>query len=242
MARASKAKGVKPSSQLVQIQRPQGDGKLVHTVDAAFAAVARKSGDWLVCRPGCTQCCHGPFPISQLDVARLRHGLEQLAQSDPRKASAIRARARRSAARLAADFPGDVSTGVLSEDEEAIERFEDFADHEPCPVLSVDGAGRCELYAARPMTCRVFGPPIRSEGPTIRSEGPPVHAVHMSSEHHDDALALGHCELCYHGATPEEIAACELDPHTDELEEKLNRDAEKRSGTRGRTIIAFALR
>ncbi len=205
-----------------------GDAQLVQIVDAAFADVARKSGDYLVCQPGCTQCCHGPFPISQLDAVRLRHGLAQLALTDPAKAAAIRRRAAESVAQIASDFPGDPKTGLLSDDEDAIERFEDFADDEPCPVLSVDGLGRCELYSARPLTCRVFGPPMRS--------------LHMGAERADDTIALGHCELCYHGATPEEIADCELAPGTDALEEKLNAAVEKQTGIRGSTIIAFALR
>ena len=200
----------------------KGDQQLVQIVDAALAEVARKSGAWLVCKPGCTPCCHGPFPINQLDVARLRAGLAQLAQRDSSRAATIRERARASAKRLSRDFPGDARTGILADDEAAIEEFEGFANDEPCPVLSADG--RCELYEHRPMTCRVFGPPIRSGLPDSDAEG-----------------GLGHCELCYHGATPEQIAACELDSQTDELEAKLNRAAEKKAGVRGQTIIAFAL-
>lgn len=199
-------------------RREANDIELVQIVDAALAEVTRRSGDWLVCKPGCTPCCHGPFPINQLDVVRLRNGFADLTRSDPAKAEAIRKRARESAARLASDFPGDAKSGILRDDAEAVEQFEDFANDEPCPVLSADG--RCELYAARPMTCRVFGPPIRS----------------------GEAGGLGHCELCYRGASPKEIAACELDPQTDALEEQLNRAAEESAGTRGQTIIAFALR
>ena len=40
-----------------------GDRELVQIVDAAMAEAARRSGSWLVCRLGCTQCCIGPFPI-----------------------------------------------------------------------------------------------------------------------------------------------------------------------------------
>lgn len=193
------------------------DTQLIQIVDAAAAEVARKSGAWLVCKPGCTPCCHGPFPINQLDVERLRAGLEKLTAAEPQRARAIRERTQASVRRLSRNFPGDAKTGILAEDEAAIERFEDFANDEPCPVLSADG--RCELYEHRPMTCRVFGPPLRSG-----EEG-----------------GLGHCELCYHGATPEEIAACELAPQTDELEEQLNQEAERKAGVRGQTIVAFAL-
>src|SRR5947207_9652425 len=136
------------------------DSALIQIVDAAMAEAARKSGDWLVCRLGCTQCCIGPFPISQLDAMRLRRGLAELEQRDPGRAESVRRRTRQSVARISKDFPGDATTGVLEEGEAAEERFEDFANEEPCPALDPDTGG-CDLYLARPMTCRTFGPPVR---------------------------------------------------------------------------------
>ena len=59
-----------------------GDQALIQIVDAALAEAARKSGPWLVCRPGCTGCCMGPFPITQLDARRLREGLAELESRD----------------------------------------------------------------------------------------------------------------------------------------------------------------
>jgi len=144
--------------------------------------------------------------------------MAKLERTDRDRASAIRDRARQSVARLTADFPGDPKTGLLDEDEEAQERFAEFANDEPCPALSPK-TRECELYAYRPMTCRVFGPPIRSES--------------------EDALGV--CELCYHGATAEEIAACELKLETDDLETSLNEKVEKASGIKGNTVIAFCL-
>jgi hypothetical protein len=49
------------------------------------------------------------------------------------------------------------------------------------------------------------------------------------------------CELCYHGATDEQIAACEMVPDPDNLEEKLITEIEKKTGVRGNTIVAFCL-
>jgi Fe-S-cluster containining protein len=197
---------------------PKGDQQLVQIVDAALAEAARKSGEWLVCREGCTQCCYGPFPISQFDAARLRQGLMQLEVSDPKRARRIRERAREAVKRLAADFPGNPETGILEDTEAAEARFAGFADDEPCPALDVE-SGLCDLYAARPMTCRTFGPPVRS-GP----EG-----------------ALGVCELCYHGASDEQIAACEMKPDPDNLEEKLLQELERKTGKHGSTIVAWCL-
>ena len=159
---------------------PAADGKLIQIVDAALADTARRGGDWLVCRPGCTQCCIDVFAINQLDVLRLQEGLRELEYTDPARAREVRRRAEESAARLSADFPGDTTSGLLGEDDATLERFEDFANDEPCPALD-PATGLCDLYAARPMTCRVFGPPVRSED------------------------GLGVCELCYHGADEEEL-------------------------------------
>jgi Fe-S-cluster containining protein len=126
-------------------------------------------------------------------------------------------RARDSVARLAAAFPGNLKTGVLDEGSEAEERFAEFANDEVCPVLDPE-TGLCDLYDARPMTCRTFGPPVRSEG------------------------GLGVCELCFHGATDEQIAACEMVVNGEDVEAKLLGEVEAAQGLRGRTVVSFCLK
>jgi Fe-S-cluster containining protein len=195
---------------------PASDLVLIQIVDSALRDVARRSGEWLVCRPGCTQCCVGVFSINQLDAARLRSGIAELQSTAPARAEAIRARARDAVSRLAPDFPGDPVSGILHEGDDAERRFADFANDEPCPALD-PATGNCELYQSRPMTCRVFGPPVRSED------------------------GLGFCELCFHGATDKEIAACEMKPDPGDLESALLEKLEKATGTHGRTIIAYCL-
>src|SRR5260370_42663613 len=106
---------------------PAADQQLVQIVDAALAGAAHKSGEWLVCRLGCTQCCIGPFPISQLDAARLRQGLVELGADDPQCAAQVRERARESVAPLLPGFPGAPATGILAEDAEAEPPFAHFA-------------------------------------------------------------------------------------------------------------------
>jgi Fe-S-cluster containining protein len=192
------------------------DQKLIQIVDAALADVTRRSGSWLACRLGCTQCCIGVFPINQLDAVRLRRGLADLEQLAPERAARVRQRARESVSRLSPEFPGDLLTGILHEGEAAERQFADFANDEPCPALDPQ-TGACELYESRPMTCRVFGPPVRSED------------------------GLGVCELCFQGASDEEIAACEMKPDPDDLESRLLADLEKKTSARGNTIVAFCL-
>jgi len=193
-----------------------GDRKLIQIVDAALKDTAKKSGEWLVCRPGCMQCCVGVFPINQLDAFRLRRGLADLAKHAPERAAAVRSRARDAVARLGPEFPGDPVSGLLHEGDEAERQFADFANNEPCPALD-PATGNCEIYESRPMTCRVFGPPVESED------------------------GLGVCGLCYHGASESEIAACEMKPDPDNLEAVLLEKLEKSTGTGGNTIIAYCL-
>ena len=151
------------------------DRQLIQIVDAALADAVRKSGGWLACRPGCTQCCHGSFPIGAMDAARLRAGLAEL---EPALAETIRQRAQLE--------PGD---------------------DDPCPVLDL-ASGLCQLYAHRPLTCRTFGPAL------LQSQD-----------------IVGVCELCYIGATDEEIADCAVPLDI----ESLDPSAEE-------TTIALALR
>jgi Fe-S-cluster containining protein len=104
-------------------------------------------------------------------------------------------------------------TGLLGESDAERESFEDFANEAACPALD-PATGLCGVYAWRPMTCRVFGPPVR-----MGQDG-----------------ALGCCELCFVGAGEEEIAACEMAlPY--ELEERLLDE----TGQTGETVVAFAL-
>jgi Fe-S-cluster containining protein len=169
-----------------------GDEALIRIVDAALAEAARKSGSWLVCRPGCTECCMGPFPITQLDAQRLRHGLAELESRDLERAGRVRERARRAVA-------------------------EPATDDDPCPALD-PSTGTCDLYAARPITCRVFGPPVR-----------------YGSE------AVGVCELCFQGASNREIAACAVEVDAQDLESQLSNELEETTGARGETSVALAL-
>ena len=189
---------------------------LIQIADAALASSAQRSGPHLVCHPGCSQCCIGVFPIAHQDADRLATALSTL--DDHAKAAHIRTRVAASLTRLDPWFPGDRATGVLAEDYEQIILFEEFANDEPCPVLD-PATGTCDLYEARPILCRTFGPPMRTE---------------------EDNLAT--CELCYIHATTEEIAACELDPTFPATEEQSNATYDTTHNHHGQTLIAYALR
>ena len=191
---------------------------LVQIVDTAVADAYRRGGPHLVCHPGCSQCCIGVFPIAHEDAARLREGLATLEQTDAERAARIHARVKESLTRLDPWFPGDLTTGILNDDHEAAILFEEFANDEPCPVLDPT-TGTCDLYEHRPILCRTFGPPMRTE---------------------EDNLAT--CELCFIHATTEEIEACELDPTIPAQEEASNEIFNAAHNLHGHTLITYALR
>ncbi len=123
---------------LVQIQA--ADRRLLDRISAVMAEAERRSGAWLACRPGCTQCCIGPFGITQLDALRLRRGLAALEASDPARARAVDARAAAYISAAAPVYPGDPATGELWEQDSLPACLDDL----PCPALD-PATGCCDL-------------------------------------------------------------------------------------------------
>jgi Fe-S-cluster containining protein len=195
------------------------DGAFVALIDGAFADAARRSGPHLLCRNGCSKCCIGIFAIGPADAHRLRQGLAALKQEDPALAARIQQRAKASWARLASQFPGDAASGSLHTNSqgELSESFEDFASDEPCPALD-PASGSCDLYASRPQTCRVFGPPVATP------EG------------------YGICELCFQQATDVEIAEAAIIAPSPELSTALDHAAMAAGERSASTVIAFVLK
>ncbi len=159
----------------------------------------------------------GPFPITLLDARRLNAGLQALRASAPRRAAAVERRATAAVREMQRRFPGDPASGRLNEDEAARERFFDRHQSLPCPALDPK-TGACELYDARPLTCRTFGPPVRIG----RENLPP-------------------CRLCFVGVPSREVARCRIDVDVD-LEDRLLRRLQKAGEPAvPETLVAFAL-
>jgi Fe-S-cluster containining protein len=143
-----------------------------------MSEAVRLGGAWIACRPGCHECCLGPFAISLTDAQRLREGLAHLA---PDAAQRVRDRA------------AEYMAAISSYDDDGLpEGMDDL----PCPAIE-PSTGLCAVYLARPIACRTFGPALRTA---------------------DGAVAT--CELCFEGASDEEIAACavEMPPELAEAE------------------------
>jgi Fe-S-cluster containining protein len=201
--------------QLSETELCTRDGELLRILDNWLVRANERGGEHIACRRGCAQCCVGVFAIDRLDALRLQRGLNELADRDLERAQRILQRAAESLERTIDFFSGDAETGILDGSPEAEEIFEEFANDEPCPALDPVTL-TCDLYAHRPLTCRVYGPPVQTEG------------------------GLGVCELCFTKASAEEIAAAEVPLDGEDVESTLNLELERVIGG-GKTIVAFAL-
>jgi Fe-S-cluster containining protein len=155
--------------------------------------------------------------VTRLDARRLRIGLEQLRVTNPGQANAIEARAGHAARKLTAGYPGDRKSGRLVADAGRLDRY--FAGHATmaCPVLD-PASGRCGLYAARPMACRIYGPPSRFGSECAEA-----------------------CPLCFTDAGRELIESCRLEADRDDLEAELLRAMGVSETEPWETLIAFVL-
>ena len=169
------------------------DRRLLVVIANAMDEVKRRSGERVVCRLGCTECCRGPFEITALDALRLRAGLRALESTDAARAERVKARAGESVA-------------ATAEEEDRM-----------CPALDPETGG-CNLYAARPVTCRTFGPATRTV------EG-----------------GVAACELCYAGEEDDAVAACAVEVDGEGLEAALLEELEG-LGSGGATTVGEALR
>ena len=116
-------------------------------VQEEFDRNRRLHGSRIQCRPGCTDCCHQLFQITEIEAGYISRGLKALDESSR---EALRSRAipylaeRR---RLIAEKGEQEAWGNLPP---AGARL-------ACPAL--DG-GVCSIYEFRPLICRRFGMPL----------------------------------------------------------------------------------
>ena len=196
---------------------PHQDQKLVQIVDAALASAERRSGDWLICKPGCTPCCIGVFAIDQLDALRLQRGHDRVGGH---RSPACRASTRRGRGnRWRGSDPSSPAT---------------------CrPACSATTTKRPRASKNSPTSSLALHS-IPNAEPATSTSGVPLRAA-CSDRRCGRTAVSGVCELCYHGASPDEIESCEMNlDEANPLQAELVGELEK-SGNAGRTIVAFAL-
>jgi Fe-S-cluster containining protein len=139
---------------------PSNPTRLARKTDEWFARAQAALLGQVPCKPGCSHCCIGPFPITLLDVHLLQEGLSHLPANQRER---IEGRARSQAAAMEAAYPQLLKSRFLDHwPDTHIDRLVSQYHQAPCPALGDDGL--CGLYEYRPLTCRSMGIPSEQEG------------------------------------------------------------------------------
>lgn len=128
--------------------------------DAVFAHVAAQYPGCVTCHEGCSDCCHALFDLSLVEAmavnaafnAAFGHGRER-SEILSRASEIDRQLTRHKREMFRAEKDGE-SAGAIMERAAGL--------RVRCPLLGPDD--RCLLYAARPITCRLYGIPTEIGG------------------------------------------------------------------------------
>ena len=132
---------------------------LVGKVDRAFERVRQAHPNEVRCHLGCSDCCHAIFDISLIEAMYINARFyEKLPETGRAELLEKANRIDRQLARIKREAAKSVSDGT--DEAMVLERLAEI--RVPCPLLSDEG--RCELYAFRPITCRLYGIPTAIDG------------------------------------------------------------------------------
>jgi Fe-S-cluster containining protein len=149
---------------------PDAYRSLLDRLDRWFAEGRRAAGGLVPCRDGCSACCHGPFDISVADAELIGEAVDGL--PDDVRSGVIR-RAEALLEKMRALEPGWTPPyAVDSLGEERFDRLTEALAAEPCPLL--DDAGRCRIYADRPLVCRMIGLGMRTPAGRVIENACPI--------------------------------------------------------------------
>ncbi|MGD9608432.1 MAG: YkgJ family cysteine cluster protein [Desulfovibrionaceae bacterium] len=135
---------------------------LAAEADALYARVAAACPGLMPCGPGCGDCCHALFDLTFIEAVYLNYHFNKAFPPGPARDALLEQanRADREHYRLKRKAFRAGESGVST-----AEILEDMAKERiRCPLLDDDN--RCVLYAARPVTCRLYGTPLLIGGVT----------------------------------------------------------------------------
>ncbi len=133
---------------------------LVAEVDGLFDRVAAQHPECVTCEKGCSDCCHALFDLTLVEAMYLNSRFRATFGDGPvRSAIVTRSNeADRRSYKLKRQAYKDSQAGV---DTRTI--LENMARQRlRCPLLGTDE--QCEMYAHRPITCRLYGIPTAIGG------------------------------------------------------------------------------
>lgn len=133
--------------------------QLMSETDRIFASMQAQHPDCVACKQGCSDCCYALFDLSLVEALYLNHHFHIALPKEIKEQILIKAdQADRTAYKLKYQAYKSHRDGAQTET-----ILEDMARKRVrCPLLNAQD--QCDLYARRPLTCRLYGIPQAIEG------------------------------------------------------------------------------
>ncbi len=127
---------------------------LVQQVDMAFEKVQKEYDDCVRCKVGCADCCHALFDLTLIEAVYIKQKFDSKFAKEGREELIERAnQADRQTCRIKRQAYKEHQDGKSEQ-----EILEEMATKRVrCPLLNSED--QCDLYDARPITCRLYGVP-----------------------------------------------------------------------------------
>lgn len=135
---------------------------LRNQADGLFQHIAEKYPHCVTCNPGCSDCCHALFDLSLIEAMYINKVFNQTFRHGPERSRILEKASEldRSLTRAKRQMYRDQKNGESPQ--QIMERVS--AMRMRCPLLN--DRDECILYAARPITCRLYGVPESIGGKT----------------------------------------------------------------------------
>lgn len=141
---------------------------LVEKADAAFDKIRGQFPTEVRCEIGCADCCYALFDLSLIEALHINHQFQQACSGRAKERLLEKAnRADRDTYRIKRQAFRDLRAG--KSEREVLEGV--ASQRVRCAMLNEED--RCDIYAFRPITCRLYGIPtsIRGEGHSCGRSG-----------------------------------------------------------------------
>lgn len=132
---------------------------LVKQVDEVFEKVCSDYPDCVKCKEACADCCHALFDLSLVEALYINHKFHENLGDKKGKILETANRTDRKLHQLKRKMFKAVESGQKTEE---LVLLEMAAERSRCPLLNEEN--RCDLYAFRPVTCRLYGIPTSING------------------------------------------------------------------------------
>lgn len=128
--------------------------ELVRQVDLAFQKVQQEYDDCVRCKVGCADCCHALFDLTLIEAIYIKQQFDTKYPEEGREELIEKAnKADRQVYQIKRQAHKDHQSGKTQE--QILEEL--AAKRVRCPLLN--SQDQCDLYEARPITCRLYGVP-----------------------------------------------------------------------------------